>query len=217
MQYGAFIFDMNGTMIDDMHFHEKAWYDILVNELGAPLTPAQAKAQMYGKNEELFERVFGNRFSPEEIDTIVDRKEKRYQDAFLPHLKLIDGLDVFLQNAQAKHIALAIGTAAPKTNVDYVMDNLHLWQTFPVIIGADDVKSSKPDPEVFLKAATKVNIEPHKCIVFEDSPKGIEAARNAGMKAVGVSTFHTAEELSNDNVLFVIEDYTDERLKVLFE
>lgn len=201
---------MNGTMIDDMHYHEQAWFNILVNELNAPLTQEEVKHQLYGKNEELFERVFGaGRYSKEQVDAITLRKESRYRQDFLPHLKLIDGLDKVLAKASASQIRLAIGTAAISPNVDYVLDNLQLRQYFPVIIGPEDVVTSKPDPEVFLKAAQQLGVDPALCVVFEDSPKGIEAARRAGMKAVGIASFHSAGELENENVLCVIEDYND--------
>jgi beta-phosphoglucomutase len=216
-KYAAFLFDMNGTMINDMHFHELVWYNILVGELKAPFTPEAFKLQMYGKNEELFDRIFGpGKFTPEEINAIVLRKELKYQADFLPHLKLIDGLDNFLEEAKLQDIKLAIGTAAPSINVDYVLDNLKLRDLFPVIIGAEDVTISKPDPEVFLKAAEALGVAPESCVVFEDSPKGIEAARRAGMKAVAITSFHTAEELANDNVLCAVNDYKDPALKQLF-
>jgi beta-phosphoglucomutase family hydrolase len=214
----AFIFDMNGTMINDMHYHEQAWYHVLVNQLKAPLTVEQVRQQIYGTSAEMFERVFGkNRFTREEIDTISREKEDRYRLEFLPHLKLIAGLDAFLSKAKAGKIPLAIGTAAPVPNIDFVVDNLNLRSYFPVIIGPDDVAHSKPDPEVFLKAANRLGIAPEKCVVFEDAPKGIEAAARAGMKAVGITSYHTPAELHRDNVLFTIDDYNQPALMQLFE
>lgn len=215
--YNAFIFDMNGTMINDMHYHEVAWYNILVNELHAPLTQEEVKHQLYGKNEELFERVFGTgKFSLQEVQDIAFRKEARYREEFLPHLKLIDGLQEMLQKATAANIKMAIGTAAIKPNVDFVLDNLQLREYFPVIVGPEDVATSKPDPSVFLKAAERLGVAPHTCVVFEDSPKGIEAARRAGMKAVGITSYHTAAELQNENVLCVVHDYFDPALQVIW-
>jgi len=215
--YHAFIFDMNGTMINDMHYHEMAWYNVLVNQLKAPLTAGQVKHQLYGTALEMFERVFGpGKFSEEEIKRISYEKESRYRAEYLPHLKLIDGLDLFLQMAKAKNIALAVGTAAPKENVDFVLDNLNLRSYFPVVIGPEDVTESKPDPEVFLQAASRLGFPPENCVVFEDAPKGIEAAARAGMKAIAITSFHTVEELSNENVLFTIEDYTTADLYQLF-
>ncbi|HEX6891929.1 MAG TPA: HAD family phosphatase [Chryseolinea sp.] len=216
MHYKAFIFDLNGTMIDDMHYHEMAWHDVFVNQLKAPLTLEQVKQQLYGKSDEIFARVFGaGRFSKAEIDSITDQKERRYREEFWPHLKLIQGLDVFLARTRSKGIALAIGTAAPVLNVDFVVDNLNLEQYFPVIIGPNDVTECKPHPEVFLKAASQLGILPEHCLVFEDSPKGIEAAARAGMKAVGVTSYHKPDELNNTNLLFTIDDYTSESLNHL--
>ncbi|HEV8515878.1 MAG TPA: HAD family phosphatase [Cyclobacteriaceae bacterium] len=205
----AFIFDMNGTMIDDMHYHEQAWYDVLVNQLKAPLTVEQVRHQIYGTAAEMFDRVFGvDAFSAKEVETITLNKERKYREEFLPHLKLIAGLNDFLIKAKAKHVPLAIGTAAPLLNINFVLDNLKLRDFFPVVIGPDDVKKSKPDPEVFLKAASQLGVASEHCIVFEDAPKGIEAAARAGMKAIAVTSYHTAAELQNKNVLFTIEDYT---------
>jgi len=212
----AFIFDMNGTMIDDMHYHEQAWYDVLVNQLKAPLTVEQVRHQIYGTAAEMFERVFGaEAFSAKEIERITLNKESKYRKEFLPHLKLIAGLDDFLIQAKAKRIPLAIGTAAPLLNINFVLDNLKLRDLFPVVIGPDDVKKSKPDPEVFLKAASRLGVKPENCIVFEDAPKGIEAAARAGMKAVAITSYHTAAELENSNVMLTIEDYTHPDLRKL--
>ncbi len=217
-RYKAFIFDLNGTMIDDMHYHEMAWHDVFVNQLKAPLTPEQVRTQLYGTADEIFARVFGaGRFSKEEIDTITDQKESRYREEFLPNLKLIDGLNTFLVTAKSKGIALAIGTAAPTLNVDFVIDNLNLGEYFPVIIGPNDVTKSKPHPEVFLNAASQLGISPEDCVVFEDSPKGIEAAARAGMKAIGITSYHTADELKSANLLFTIDDYTSQNLNQLFK
>jgi beta-phosphoglucomutase len=212
----AFIFDMNGTMIDDMHYHEQAWFDVLVNQLKAPLTSEQVRHQIYGTAAEMFIRVFGtNAFSPEEIEAITEQKERKYREEFLPHLKLIDGLDVFLNKIKSNNIPMAIGTAAPLLNIDFVLDNLNLHSYFPVVIGPHDVVRSKPDPEVFLKAASRLGVAPEHCIVFEDAPKGIEAAARAGMKAIAITSYHTEEELRNENVVFTIDNYNHTGLTTL--
>lgn len=211
--YKAVIFDLNGTMIDDMHYHEVAWHDVFVNQLKAQLTFEEVRHQLYGRSDEIFHRIFGpDRFSLQEIATITDRKEEKYREEFLPHLKLINGLDVFLEKLKSSNVPLAIGTAAPVLNVDFVLDNLSLRHYFQAVIGPADVAESKPHPEVFFKAASRLAIPPEQCIVFEDSPKGIEAAARAGMKAIGVTSYHTPEELKNKNLLFTIEDYTDKQL-----
>ena len=218
MKQQAFLFDMNGTMIDDMAFHEKAWFDVLNEDLGANMTMADTKNHMYGKNEELFVRVFGEgTFTTEEMARHSLKKEQKYQQSFLPHMKLISGLDAFLDKAAEHQIKMAIGTAASPFNVDYVLDNLPVKKYFDAIITADDVVTSKPHPDVFLKCADVLNTAYADCIVFEDSPKGVESALNAGMKAVVIKTYHEEEEFAHlNNVLMFVDDYNDRRLVKLF-
>jgi len=214
----AFIFDLNGTMINDMEFHSTAWFDILNDELKAGLTREQVERQMYGKNEELLVRVFGEgRFTGEEMATISRKKELSYQRAFRPHLQLIAGLPAFLEKADHHHIMMGIGSAAIPFNIDFVLDNLAIRHYFGVIVSADDVRISKPHPETFLRAAEGLGVPPDACIVFEDAPKGVEAAQSAGMQCVVLTTMHGKEEfLAYPNVVGYIADYTDPLLERLF-
>lgn len=210
----AFLFDLNGTMIDDMQYHTNAWYDIINNDLGGRLSKEEVKLQMYGKNVELLIRVFGDkRFSAEEMNDISLKKEKKYQESFKPHLKLLNGLDKFIRKAHSKGIKMAIGSAAITSNVDFVLDGLNIREYFPVVISADEVKRSKPDPETFLLAAERLGVKPEDCLVFEDNPKGVESALKGGMQAVVITTMHTKEEFVGlPNILKFIEDYSDPHL-----
>lgn len=214
----AFIFDLNGTMVDDMKFHGRAWYKIIHDELGADLTYEEVAKEMYGKNEEVITRIFGEgKFSPEQMQYLSIKKEKLYQNAFRSHLRLINGLGAFLKAAYGRQVKLAIGTAAIPFNIDFVVDALNIRYYFSAIISADDVVKSKPDPETFIKAAQEMNTESSACIVFEDAPKGIEAAQNAGMKTVVITTAHTKEDFASyKNVLAFIKDYTNPWLQKLF-
>lgn len=214
----AFIFDLNGTLIDDMEFHSAAWYAILNEDLKAGLTRDEVRRQMYGKNEELLERVFGKgHFSKQEADAISMRKERAYQTAFRPHLQLIAGASGFLEKAARHGIRMGIGTAAIPFNVDFVLDNLGLRPYFTSIVSAADVTTSKPDPETFLKAAGELGAAVAGCIVFEDAPKGVEAAQRAGMSCIVLTTMHEKDEfLAFPNVLRYIADYTDVWLDELF-
>lgn len=198
-------------MIDDMAFHVKAWYHLLNDELGAGLSEEQVKVQMYGKNSEVMDRIFGKgHFSVEEADRLSLEKEKRYQAAYLPHLKLIEGLPDFLETARQMHIPMAIGSAAMPFNINFVLDNLHLRKYFSAIVSANDVEYSKPDPETYLKAAALLQIAPDDCLVFEDAPKGVEAALNAGMQSVVLTTMHEKDEFSQyPNVIHFIEKYSN--------
>jgi beta-phosphoglucomutase family hydrolase len=208
----AFIFDLNGTMINDMPYHTKAWQYLLNTDLGGSFTWDEVKPQMYGKNQEVLERMFGpNRFTTEEMNRLSYLKEQRYQNEFLPHLALLPGLHEFLEKAYQNGIPMAIGSAAIPFNIDFVLDNLNIRHYFKAIVSADDVVLSKPHPETFLKAAELLNILPTDCIVFEDVPKGAEAAANAGMKAVVLTTTHQIDEFSElQNVIHFADDFTDD-------
>ena len=207
----AFLFDLNGTMIDDMQYHCKAWFNILNDDLHANLTWDQVKAQMYGKNTELLIRVFGkDRFTKEEMDILSVEKEKRYQAEYRPILKLIAGLDEFLEEAKEAGILMGIGSAAIPFNINFVLDGLHLQHFFKSIVSADDVIESKPDPETYLKGAKELGVLPEECIVFEDAPKGVEAAERAGMKAIVITTMHEAHEFAAyTNIICFIKDYNE--------
>jgi len=215
----AFIFDLNGTMINDMEYHLTAWYEILNNDLDAGLTREAVRSHMYGKNEELLDRIFGKgHFTPRQVDEISRVKERRYQQAFRPHLQLIAGLHAFLQKAERHHIKMAIGSAAIPFNIDFVLDNLSIRHYFKAIVSADDVTISKPHPETFLKAAAQLQETPADCLVFEDAPKGVESALNAGMKCVVLTTMHGREEFRDfPNIVSYIADYTDPSIDELFE
>jgi beta-phosphoglucomutase family hydrolase len=207
----AFIFDLNGTMINDMPYHTKAWQSLLNDQLGGNFTWDEVKKQMYGKNPEVLVRMFGpDRFTTDEMNDLSYKKEERYQREFLPQLALLPGLHQFLEAAYQQGIPMAIGSAAIPFNIDFVLDNLNIRHYFKAIVSADDVVLSKPHPETFLKAAALLNTLPTDCIVFEDVPKGVEAAANAAMKAVVLTTTHEQDEFSQlPNVIHFAPDFND--------
>jgi beta-phosphoglucomutase len=208
--FEGFIFDLNGTMIDDMSFHLKVWFEVITDELGASLSFEEVKQQMYGKNEEVLGRIFGaDHFSHDEMKDIIRRKEERYQRLYRPHLQLISGLPELLTASRSKGRPMAIGSAAPKFNVDFVLDNLMIRDFFQGILSGGDVEQSKPHPETFLRAASLLGVNPSKCLVFEDAPMGVEAAQNAGMSCVVITSQHGPESFSSyRNVLRFAPDYS---------
>jgi len=214
----AFLFDLNGTMINDMEYHTLAWYAIMTEDLGAKLDYESVKKEMYGKNHEVLARVFGkDRFSQEEVERLSIDKEKRYQQGYMPHLALIDGLSDFLARAKEANIRMAIGSAAIPFNIDFVVDGLNIRHYMDAIVSADDVSVSKPDPETFLKAASALGVAPADCLVFEDAPKGVESALNAEMTCIVLTTTHPIEEFEGyPNILGYIKDYNDTKLNTLF-
>jgi HAD superfamily hydrolase (TIGR01509 family) len=205
----AFLFDLNGTMINDMPYHIEAWHKKLVS-LGSDITLEETKHQCYGKNDELLERVFPGKYSLEEKIKIGNEKEAVYRTDFKPFLKLIEGLDDFLLNAEKQNTKMAIGSAAIDENINFVIDNLNIRHYFDAIVSANKVAKSKPHPDTFLKCAALLDVHPNECIVFEDTPKGVECALNAGMKAVVILGEHQKEEFAAfENVIQCIQDYTE--------
>ena len=207
--FKAFIFDLNGTMINDMEYHTKGWLHVVNEELGGNFSYEQVKKEMYGKNSEVLRRFFGpDRFTEYELNDLSEEKERRYRKEFLPKLELLPGLDIFLQKAKDAGIKMAIASAAIPSNIDFVLDGLHIRHYFGAIVSAHDVIESKPHPETFLKAAQLLNITPADCLVFEDAPKGAEAALNAGMKTIVLTTTHQADEFAYlNNVIAYWKDY----------
>jgi HAD superfamily hydrolase (TIGR01509 family) len=208
-KYKAFLFDLNGTMINDMPYHITAWHRIL-NELGADISIERVKQECYGKNHELLERIFPGRFTEKEKDNMSLEKEKQYQQEFRPHLQLIKGLDRFLKRSHEAGIKMAIGSAAIMFNIDFVLDGLGIRKYFEALVSADDVKQSKPDAETWLKCAAKLDMKPSDCLVFEDSPKGAESSLNAGIDCIIITTLHEKNEFSGyKNVTGFINDFED--------
>jgi len=215
--YKAFLFDLNGTMIDDMPFHIKAWHRILL-EYDPRLGYERVKAECYGKNEELLERIFPGRFSEEEKNQLINAKETSYKEVFKSELKLISGLHEFLEFSHHAGIKIGIGTAAIIGNVDFVLDGVQIRDYFDAIVSADDVDESKPHPETFLACAHLLGLDPTDCLVFEDSPKGAESAFNAGIDCVIITTLHRSEEFSNNkNVIGFISNFDNPFLKNLIK
>ena len=215
----AFIFDLNGTMIDDMQYHSAAWFSILNDDLKAGLTREEVNLQMYGKNEELLDRIFGKgHFTKEENGRDLLPKRTGLPDRFPP----LSASDRRPPGPPGKGQpppyppGHRLGRRIP-FNIDFVLDNLHIRPYFQAIVSADDVTISKPDPETFVKAARILGVPPETCIVFEDAPKGVEAALRAGMSSIVLTTMHEKEDfLRYPNVLRYIADYTDPSLDELF-
>lgn len=205
-RYKAFLFDMDGTMINNMAFHEQAWHAVLA-ELGVEISHEALHREMYGKNPEVFRRIMGDVLSAEEIAHYSDKKEALYRALYRPHIAPVAGLMALLQYSQSAQKQVAMATAANLPNVDFVLDALPLRAFFHALITADDVQHGKPNPEVFLLAAQRVGVSPADCLVFEDAPAGAQAAHRAGMDCYILTTTHPAEDFAG--IASVIEIAAD--------
>ena len=190
----AFIFDMDGTLVDNMRFHTEAWRT-LIEENGYEFEERKFLVETAGQtNREIIPSVFGA-MSNERLSELALRKEELYREAYLPHRKPVEGLVEFLDAARGLGIKMAVSTAASPANMAFILDGLELRHYFGAITTAADVKRGKPDPEIFLISAANVGVEPRNSIVFEDAFFGFEAAKRAGMKAIGITTVNSHDEI----------------------
>ena len=195
-------------MIDNMAFHTQAWLSFFA-ELGINMTADEVHHQNYGTIEEVIHRIVGNHLSDVEVRELAERKEALYRDLYRPHLKLINGLQDFLDEAKQLGVIMAIATSAGQGNIEFVLEGLHLHPYFDVIVGGDQVRHGKPHPETFLRAAEKLAVAPEQCLVFEDSPPGVEAAHRAGMRAIVITTTFEAQGFQGlPAVDRIINDFT---------
>ena len=201
----VFLFDLDGTLIDTMHWHFKTW-EVVVAELGSPLKGAALMKELYGNGTELMHRLVPHRrFTEEEAKQIVDDKEARYRNLYGQNITVLEGARELLDAALQQEIPMGIGTASNQANIDFALDFLNLRQYLQAIVGADDVTHSKPHPETWLKLAAALGAAPAQCLVFEDAPKGVEAAARAGMKAVAITGHYTVADFGEfENVVKIV-------------
>ncbi len=201
----AFLFDLDGTLIDTMPAHFKTW-QLVVKEMGSPLEGEALMNQLYGNGAELMHRIVpGRTFTEEEARAIVAAKEERYRALYGNEITVLEGAREFLETAFQQKIPMGIGTASNQANIDFALDKLDLRRYLSAIVGADDVQLSKPHPETWLKLAAELNTPPQHCIVFEDAPKGVEAALAAGMKAVAITGHFSANDFGKyENILQIV-------------
>jgi len=190
----AFIFDMDGTLVDNMRFHGDAWQQMLA-ENGIETDAHEFLVKTAGKtNREIIPNFFTDA-SEEQLLELGLRKETLYRELFLPHRKVVDGAIAFLEAAQTLGVKMAVATAAPVANMEFILDGLDLRKHFQAVTTAADVSNGKPNPEIFLKSAEKLGVEPRNCLVFEDAVNGFEAAHRAGMKSIGIATVNSIEDI----------------------
>jgi beta-phosphoglucomutase len=205
----AAIFDMDGTMINNMAAHRQAWKEFLKRH-NIQLTDEEYRAKINGKkNDAIFELVFNKPLSEAEMEAYTEEKEGIYREIYAPDIKEISGLTQVVAELQQKGLMTAIATTAPAKNRDFALRELGLEGKFGVILGEEHVKQGKPNPEIYLSAARELGVSPGQCLVFEDSPPGVASAKAAGMTVVGILSSHAAHEISTAD--YTADDFTQLR------
>lgn len=183
----AVLWDMDGTLIDSEEFHWIAWQKTMADE-GITITHDQFLSSFGQRNDSIIPKWLGAASSPERVEKIGNAKEEIYRHLVRTKgISALPGVLTWVHRLHEQGWLQAIASAAPRANIDVILETLGAAQHFQGIVSAEDVRKGKPDPEVFLKAASRVGASPEHCVVVEDAAAGIEAARNAGMRSIGVS------------------------------
>jgi beta-phosphoglucomutase family hydrolase len=194
--FDGVIFDLDGTLVENMEIHAEAFQEFLRRHDLPPLDAAM-RARIDGKrNRDIFPIVFGRDLSLEDLERYSHEKESLYRVLSRGKLEPQRGLVRFLSLLEGKGIPVAIATSSPEDNVPHTLGEIGLLETFPHVVRSDAVPRGKPHPDVFLAAAEKLGAPPSRCLAFEDAPLGVLAARAAGMTCVAVTTSFTADDFA---------------------
>ncbi|MDH4449467.1 MAG: HAD family phosphatase [Rhodoferax sp.] len=204
----ALIFDMDGTMIDSMPTHQRAW-GMYAQQQGLEVDIHDIMRRTTGRTgAECMRILFGQPNMPEdEAWRHVHAKEVVYREIFSSIFAEVAGFKAFFSLAHGRGLKLGVGTAGDRQNQAFAYQHLQMPVAPLTTVGGDEGLPGKPEPAIFLEAARRMGVAPERCIVFEDAPLGIEAARRAGMRAVGIASSHAPEELTGPHVLAVVPDY----------
>lgn len=202
----AFIFDIDGTIIDSMPWHGRAWKVFVERHGLAYGGDAFLRGTAGRTGVELMRELFGP-LDDARAWKLVHEKEAVYRALFEPSFREIAGFRRFARRAKQARIPLACATAGDADNIAFALRNLGMEDAFDALAGGHEVRRGKPSPDLFLLAASRMGVDPGTCIVFEDAPLGVEGARRAGMHCVAVTSGESAASLAGSHVLAAIGDY----------
>ena len=209
MRLGGLVFDMDGTLIDNLKYHFLA-FDEYAKQMGFTLLePLSLKHNGLHSND-IFPMLLGEDIVAEYgLDRLNNEKEEVYRELYSPHIKPITGLMELLQAAKESDIKCAIGSSGCRENVEFVIEALGIKDFIDVSISGSDVTHGKPHPEIFATAIERMGLKPEECIVVEDAVNGILAGIAAGCKCLAVTTTSSAELLSKTGAALCIDDFTE--------
>lgn len=194
------IFDMDGVLVDSAAAHFESWQRLAQERGAAPISEAQFKSTFGGRNSEIIAEWFGETDAARS-KALGDRKESLYREIIRHAVPPMPGAKELIDRLADEDIAMAIGSSGPPENVRMICAAMGLTDAFRAIVTGADVSRGKPDPEVFLRAAEGMSLARDQCVVIEDAPLGIEAARRAGMKCIGLTSSHAADVLSGADLI----------------
>lgn len=203
----AIIFDMDGVICHTNPYHAKA-FEQFFDKYNIPYTEKEFEEHIYGKhNSYIMTHFFKRGIIGEELKQLEDEKESLFRDIYQQEVVSLPHYIPFLDDLKSAGFKTAVATSAPLANLELIVDALQIADKMDSLLASEDVTLHKPHPEVYLKSAAKLGVQPSECVVFEDSFSGITAALNAGMKVIGVLSSHRKEDLPPCS--FYIHDYSE--------
>ena len=207
MSVEALIFDLDGTMIDSMPWHARSWLRF-AQDHGLNIEIDDVMRRTNGRTGlECMRELFGQDLDEARAWELIAQKEEIYRELFAPSFCEVAGFGLFAQQARDLGLKVGIGTAGDRHNIAFALSKLKMPRQPHAVVGGDEGLPGKPEPAIFLEAANQMDACAAACIVFEDAPFGIEAARRAGMRAVALCTTHTAAQLAGPHVIASARDY----------
>ncbi len=202
----AVIFDMDGVICHTNPFHSLAFRKFFGKREMFP-TEEEFAQHMYGKsNSYIMSHFFARKIEGQELLDLEFEKESLFREIYKVHVEPIGGFPEFLEGLISAGFLTGVATSAPLANLELIAGELAITDKFQSVMASEDVTRHKPDPEVYLNSASKLDVPIERCVVFEDSYSGVTAAKNAGMKVVGVLSSHTKDELPVCDLY--VDDYT---------
>ena len=181
----AVIWDLDGVILDSADEHRRAWQR-LAREEGIPMTDADFWATFGKRNDDIFASLWGN-LTPEQVKILSDRKEMYFRELIRESAAPLPGAIELMRELRDAHFSQALASSTPIENIDLIADVLGLNQYLSILVSGETVAKGKPAPDIFLKAATELHMNPTVCLVIEDAVAGVEAAHAAGMRCIAVA------------------------------
>lgn len=197
----AVIFDMDGVLADTRDFHLQAFQELGAPH-GVPMTAAQFQTMFGLENSKFLPIMFGREMGPDEIKEMADWKEARYRELIADRLTLLPGARELIHWFTTRGIPISVASSAPRANIEQILQSAGVAEAFTATLSCEDVTRHKPEPDVFLLAAERMQASPDRCWVIEDSLHGIEAAKAARCQALAVATTHPAADLGPADAVF---------------
>lgn len=206
---GAVLWDLDGVLVDSTRFHYEAYRKLLA-ECGQEIGFDEFRNLFGLRNDAILRRLLGE-LPPAEMEQLADRKEELFRELIAGKVEALPGAAELARRLREAGVPMAIVSSTPRANIELILGSLGLAEAFAAVVAAEDAQRGKPHPEGFLAAAERLGVPPADCVVLEDAPEGLEGAKAAGMRCIGVATTRPPERLSEADL--VVDRLDDPRVE----